>query len=112
MDLDRASDAESATLLEKSQIQIPPRPMGELLLSGSAYVATSSALIIFNKHALASFHWQCPNSLLAFHCILAVVLVKAVEAAGLIKLEPLRWNVVRVWFPGGDDHDVSSSRPR
>jgi len=124
---DRSSETESLPLLEAKS---PSRPIGELILSGSAYIGTSSALILFNKHALASFHWQCPNVLLAFHCILAVILVKAVEAAGkflhpckyqssshfvppspptekpdrnpgLIKLEPLRWSLVRIWFPGG-----------
>lgn len=72
----------------------------QLLLSGSLYICTSSALILLNKHALASFNWQCPNSLLCAHCILAVILVKTAEALGLVRLEPLRWKIIQIWFPG------------
>ena len=94
---DRAMESEVLLSGDKAS---PSRPIGDLLLSGAAYIGTSSALILFNKHALASFHWQCPNALLAFHCVLAVILVKLVEASGVIKLEPLRWSVIRIWFPG------------
>lgn len=97
---DRALEAEVSVALLSGEKAQPSRPISDLLLSGIAYICTSSALILFNKHALASFHWQCPNALLAFHCVLAVILVKLVEVSGFIKLEPLRWSVVRIWFPG------------
>ncbi len=46
------------------------------LVAGGAYIMTSSSLILFNKHALSSFHFECPNCLLLGHCVLAVLLVK------------------------------------
>jgi GDP-mannose transporter len=71
------------------------------LLAGLAYVLTSSTLILFNKHALSSFSFSCPNALLFFHCFLSVVLVKLCEICGLLRqpIEPLKWSIVKIWFP-------------
>lgn len=70
-----------------------------VVLPGVVYVATSASLILLNKHALASFDFSCPNSILLFHCVLAVVLVKGAELLGLVRLERIRWKIVRVWLP-------------
>ena len=99
------TDVEAKQPLISKPESTKPGPDGstansQLLLSGSAYILTSSSLILLNKHALASFNWQCPNSLLCAHCILAVVLVKAAEALGLVKLEPMSLKIVKIWFPG------------
>jgi GDP-mannose transporter len=56
-------------------------------------------MVILNKHALASFNFQAPMSLLFFQCALAVVLVKLCELFGVVKLQPLKWDLVSVWFP-------------
>mmetsp|Transcript_11149 Transcript_11149/g.19506 ORF Transcript_11149/g.19506 Transcript_11149/m.19506 type:complete len:352 (+) Transcript_11149:19-1074(+) len=79
----------------------PVASHGSVLIAGACYIATSSCLILFNKHALSSFNFHCPNSLLFFHCLLAVVLVKGCELAGLTPgpVEPLKWNVVKLWLP-------------
>lgn len=68
------------------------------LVPGCAYVAASSCMILFNKHALSSFNFQCPSTLLLVHCLLAVLLVRGLGAAGW-HVEHLRWNIVRVWLP-------------
>lgn len=73
--------------------------LNPLLVSGTSYVLTSSAMVLLNKHALSSFHFQCPHSLLFFHCLVAVFLVKSCEVLGYVKLEPLRWDIVRIWMP-------------
>ena len=31
--------------------------------------------------------------------MLAVVLVKGTEMLGFIKLEPLKWQIIKIWFP-------------
>lgn len=36
---------------------------------------------------------------LLFHCVLAVVLVKLAEAFGFVRLERMRWKIVRIWLP-------------
>lgn len=63
------------------------------------YVSTSASLILLNKYALAAFGFTCPNSLVLFHCVLAVVLVKVAEVLGYVHIEPLTWPIVKLWFP-------------
>ncbi|KAJ9523828.1 hypothetical protein QJQ45_020029 [Haematococcus lacustris] len=71
-----------------------------LFISGLSYAASSCCLTLLNKHALAGFGFSAPNALLFFQCALTVVLVKACEVLGLIKpLQPLRRELVLVWFP-------------
>ena len=80
----------------------PPPPEMDVLkviFPALIYISTSASLILLNKYALASFSFQCPNSLLFFHCALAVVLVKVCEMLGYIKVEPLRWQIIKLWFP-------------
>eukprot|EP00983_Pelagomonas_calceolata_P030219 947883-Pelagomonas_calceolata.AAC.1 len=67
-------------------------------LAGSAYVLASSAMILFNKHALSGFNFECPSSLLLFHCLLAVVFVKFMAVMGY-HVEPLRWSIAWRWMP-------------
>ncbi|KAL6763118.1 hypothetical protein V8C86DRAFT_2507702 [Haematococcus lacustris] len=88
---------------------MPPLPLSQprvqpvriILLAGVAYVVTSSCLVLFNKHALSSFNFGCPNTLLLFHCALSVFLVKSCEALGFLKdpIEPLKWEIIKLWFP-------------
>lgn len=46
--------------------------------------------ILFNKHALSTFQFPAPNSLLLFQFSLAVLLLKLLGLTGLIHLEPIR----------------------
>jgi GDP-mannose transporter len=92
----------------------PPRPGGRgghggrlfglptVLIAGLAYCTASGSMILLNKHALnpKSFGFTAPNALLAFQCGLAAALVKACEAARLVRpLQPLKRDLVAVWFP-------------
>jgi GDP-mannose transporter len=73
-----------------------------VLVAGIAYCAASGSMVLLNKHALnpKSFGFTAPTALLAFQCALAAALVKVCEAAGLVKpLQPLRRELVTVWFP-------------
>lgn len=56
-------------------------------------------MVLMNKHALSSFHFTCPNSLLLFQCAMCCVLVKLTEMAGFITVEKLSWRIVRLWLP-------------
>ena len=61
-------------------------------------VSRSGSMVMLNKHALASFSFQAPMSLLFFQCALAVFLVKACEILGWIKpLQPLKTDLIAVW---------------
>ncbi|MEW5305018.1 MAG: hypothetical protein WDW36_007589 [Sanguina aurantia] len=70
-----------------------------LILSGIAYCVCSASLILLNKYALSSFGFQCPTLLLVFHCSLAVLLVWVTETLGYITVEPLKWEILRMWAP-------------
>jgi len=68
-------------------------------LAGASYCCMSTAMVLMNKHALSSFHFTCPNSLLLFQCAMCCVLVKLTEAAGFVTVEKLSWRIVRLWLP-------------
>lgn len=72
-----------------------------VLVAGLSYCVASGSMVLLNKHALnpKSFGFTAPNALLAFQCALAAALVKACELAGLVRLQPLKRDLVAVWFP-------------
>ncbi|GAX78300.1 hypothetical protein CEUSTIGMA_g5742.t1 [Chlamydomonas eustigma] len=63
------------------------------------YCTVSAGTILFNKHALSTFHFPAPNTLLLFQFGMAVVLLQLLHLLGLINVEPLRWKSVRLWAP-------------
>lgn len=98
------NDAEMQKLIDSgtkpAQLSGDLRGSGRtLIISGLVYCGTSASLILLNKYALASFHFTAPNTLLLFHCSLAVALVKGCEVVGFIQVEPLRWEIVKRWLP-------------
>lgn len=72
-----------------------------VLFAGLCYCTASGSMVILNKHALnpKSFGFTAPNALLCFQCALAALLVKLCELAGLVKLQPLKRDLVSIWFP-------------
>ena len=68
-------DKDRSMAVEAASPRPPSQSQAAALMSGAAYIATSSALILFNKHALSSFAFGCPNSLLFFHCLLGAARV-------------------------------------
>lgn len=109
MKRDGKLDEEKALLGNDRPNEAPPGKANGLtcgiptvLFAGLCYCMASGSMVILNKHALnpKSFGFNSPNALLCFQCALAVTLVKACEALGLIKqLQPLKWDLVKVWFP-------------
>lgn len=69
------------------------------VVSGAAYCTASISMVLLNKVALSSFDFNSPNALLFFQCALCVLLVKACQGAGLVKLEPFNMQIIRVWLP-------------
>eukprot|EP00198_Chlamydomonas_reinhardtii_P001783 XP_001691119.1 GDP-Mannose transporter, golgi apparatus [Chlamydomonas reinhardtii] len=70
-----------------------------VLVAGLCYCAASGSMVLLNKHALASFGFGSPTALLCFQCALAAILVKLCELVGFVKLQPLKPDLVAVWFP-------------
>lgn len=72
-----------------------------VLFAGLCYCAASGSMVLLNKHALnpKSFGFTAPNALLCFQCALAALLVKICELAGLVKLQPLKRDLIGIWFP-------------
>ncbi|KAG2436209.1 hypothetical protein HXX76_006521 [Chlamydomonas incerta] len=64
-----------------------------------SYCLVSAGTILFNKHALSTFEFPAPNVLLTFQFGIAVVLLKVLHLLGFLHLEPLRWDIVKLWFP-------------
>lgn len=58
-----------------------------------------STIRIARRYVLSSYGLRAPNSLLFYHCALAVLLVEACRSARLVRLEPLRWPLVKAWLP-------------
>ncbi|GFR52326.1 hypothetical protein Agub_g14864 [Astrephomene gubernaculifera] len=97
---------EGKPLLEQkpstTSIHPPPRHilgLPAVLVAGLCYCCASGSMVLLNKHALASFGFTAPTALLCFQCALAAALVKFCELCGLVKLQPLKWDLVSVWFP-------------
>jgi GDP-mannose transporter len=106
-----SADEEQGLLGKQKEPATPPTPANKpsarlfglpvVLVAGLAYCVASGSMVILNKHALnpKSFNFTAPNALLAFQCALAAALVKACEVLGLVKLQPLKRDLVAVWFP-------------
>ncbi|EFN52092.1 hypothetical protein CHLNCDRAFT_32701 [Chlorella variabilis] len=69
------------------------------VVSAVCYCLASMMMVLLNKVALSSFHFKSANALLFFQCLLCVVAVQACKAAGLVKVEPFSYDIVRVWLP-------------
>lgn len=99
---DVAHRDEEKALLDDKVAAKSPKIWGipTVLFAGLCYCVASGSMVLLNKHALASFNFNCPNSLLFFQCFLSVLLVKMCEFLGYVKeLQPMRWELVRIWFP-------------
>lgn len=55
-----------------------------------------SAQVLLNKVALSSFDFGSPNALLFYQCALCVLLVHICRLAGLVKVEPFNWQIIKV----------------
>ena len=56
-------------------------------------------MVLLNTAALSSFGFGAPTALLLFQCGVAVVAAAACGAAGVSRLEPPSWRLVRTWAP-------------
>lgn len=63
------------------------------------YCSVSAGTILFNKHMLSTYMFPAPNALLFFQFALAVLLLKLLSLMGVIYLEPMRMDMVRLWLP-------------
>ncbi|KAG1653667.1 hypothetical protein FOA52_004584 [Chlamydomonas sp. UWO 241] len=86
------TDGSGASTSEKQNLR-------EAFLSELLYCTVGAGTILFNKHALSTFHFPAPNTLLLFQFSLAVLLLKVLALTGAIHLEPIRWSAVKLWMP-------------
>lgn len=63
------------------------------------YCLFSAGTVLINKHALSSFAFPAPNTLLLFQFVLACILLKILNITGVLNLQPIRWEVVKLWLP-------------
>jgi len=90
-------EAESSTdsTGEKAPREKPLRGMA----SCCAYALTSTSMVLMNKYVLSGFGFKSTNTLLLYQTVCCVVLVKLTHLLGLIKLEPITWQLIKVWAP-------------
>ncbi|GLC39366.1 hypothetical protein PLESTB_000892400 [Pleodorina starrii] len=103
------NDPESQSLLSQQQQKsiAPMQPISaktscglpSVLMAGLCYCCASGSMVLLNKHALASFGFTAPTALLCFQCAVSAILVKISELLGFIKLQPLKLDLVSIWFP-------------
>lgn len=59
----------------------------------------SASIILLNKKVLSHYNFKAVNSLLTYHCVIAVVLLRAAAAAGWVEITPLTRQVFLQWAP-------------
>eukprot|EP00879_Flechtneria_rotunda_P011841 GHRR01012368.1.p1 GENE.GHRR01012368.1~~GHRR01012368.1.p1 ORF type:complete len:371 (+),score=80.22 GHRR01012368.1:574-1686(+) len=69
------------------------------LVSGVLYSVCSAALTLLNKKVLVHYDFTAVHALLCFHCALAVFLVRCCSILGWAEVEPLSWELIRIWMP-------------
>ncbi|EFJ42785.1 hypothetical protein VOLCADRAFT_66734 [Volvox carteri f. nagariensis] len=69
------------------------------LAAEAVYCLVSAGTILFNKHALSTYQFPAPNALLTVQFGIAVLLLKILDFVGILHLEPMRWEVIKMWIP-------------
>ncbi|GLC55659.1 hypothetical protein PLESTB_001011800 [Pleodorina starrii] len=69
------------------------------LAAEAVYCLVSAGTILFNKHALSTYQFPAPNVLLTIQFGIAVLLLKILDFVGVLHLEPMRWEIVKLWLP-------------
>lgn len=69
------------------------------LAAEAVYCLVSAGTILFNKHALSTYQFPAPNVLLTIQFGIAVVLLRLLDFLGILHLEPMRWDVIKLWLP-------------
>eukprot|EP00055_Hartaetosiga_balthica_P002896 m.139779 g.139779 ORF g.139779 m.139779 type:complete len:329 (+) comp24544_c0_seq1:176-1162(+) len=64
-----------------------------------AYSVCSMTMIFTNKLVLSSYSFEYPSVVLLFQGSIACLVMKVLEAAGIIKLEPINWATTKKWLP-------------
>ncbi|KAG6436728.1 hypothetical protein SASPL_101630 [Salvia splendens] len=71
----------------------------QALLSGISYCLSSCGMILVNKYVLSSYDFNAGISLMLYQNFVAVVVVSGLSIFGIIKTEPLKWRLIKVWLP-------------
>jgi len=80
----------------------PPRvdtPQGSALVASLLYSICSLMMTFSNKVVLSSYDFQWPLMLLLYQHVFTVVFVQMAAIMGFVTVEPLRWPLVKKWFP-------------
>eukprot|EP00878_Enallax_costatus_P027595 GHUV01029727.1.p1 GENE.GHUV01029727.1~~GHUV01029727.1.p1 ORF type:complete len:378 (+),score=84.17 GHUV01029727.1:231-1364(+) len=69
------------------------------ITAGILYSLSSAGLTLLNKKVLVHYDFTAVHALLCFHCLVSVVLVRFCSIMGWAEVEPLTWDLVRIWMP-------------
>jgi GDP-mannose transporter len=56
-------------------------------------------MVLTNKYVLSAFGFKSTNCLLLYQTFCCVVIVRALDFCGAIKLEPVSFKLIKVWAP-------------
>lgn len=71
----------------------------QALVAALCWVTCSSSIILLNKRVLSHYKFSAVNTLLAYHCAIAVALLRGAQALGLVEIQPLTRDVLALWLP-------------
>eukprot|EP00056_Hartaetosiga_gracilis_P016022 m.242721 g.242721 ORF g.242721 m.242721 type:complete len:318 (-) comp36594_c0_seq1:132-1085(-) len=71
----------------------------DVLVPVLTYCACSMTMIFTNKLVLSSYSFEYPSVVLLFQGSIACLVMKVLEVAGIIKLEPLTLETTKKWLP-------------
>lgn len=70
-----------------------------VLCAGLCWILCSASIILLNKSVLSNYKFTAVNTLLAYHCVIAVVLLRLAAALRLVEIVPLTREVLVMWLP-------------
>mmetsp|Transcript_48434 Transcript_48434/g.90187 ORF Transcript_48434/g.90187 Transcript_48434/m.90187 type:complete len:361 (+) Transcript_48434:527-1609(+) len=92
-------DEESAGDSSVAKSAAKPRGGYRAQASCIAYMLSSTSMVLMNKLVLSGFGFHSTNCLLLYQTIWCVVIVKALQCAGCLKLERLTPQLCMMWLP-------------
>jgi hypothetical protein len=68
-------------------------------VAAGCWIVCSASIILLNKKVLSHYDFHAVYSLLLYHCVIAVALLRGAAALGLCELTPLTRETLRLWLP-------------
>eukprot|EP01137_Pigoraptor_chileana_P031913 Opistho-2@20465 len=81
------------------QGRIPITTSARALAATLFYCTCSMAMMYTNKYVLSVYKFVYPSVVLSYQCVLAVVILKCLGLAGVVKVDAIEGHRMRKWMP-------------